>query len=142
MTQNFPIPNPRRHLEPHHPRLNSPPQPSPWQKKVRIPLSHSAKPTSPNTLCAHPPPRPQSLHRICSRTASTANTTARHTSRETQLTPSPSQVPHDRRAPNLHGHDGLLQDADAPACASPAEHAEIRPCWYVVQLDPYLPWEE
>ncbi|KFZ10128.1 hypothetical protein V502_08294 [Pseudogymnoascus sp. VKM F-4520 (FW-2644)] len=39
-----------------------------------------------------------------------------------------SQVPHDRRAPNLHGHDGLLQDADAPACASPAEHAQIRSC--------------
>jgi flagellar biosynthesis component FlhA len=36
-----------------------------------------------------------------------------------------SQVPHDCRAPRVHGSHRLLQDYDPTAYASPTEHAEI-----------------
>lgn len=41
------------------------------------------------------------------------------------------EIPHHRRPPHLHGHDGLLQDVRAPAPASPAEHAQVRSSRYV-----------
>ena len=44
--------------------------------------------------------------------------------------PTHSQVPHHRRAPHLHGHDRLLQDADPPTYASPVVDVEVRSCWY------------
>lgn len=44
-----------------------------------------------------------------------------------------SQVPHHRRAPHLHGHDGLLQDVCAAAHAPAAEHDEVRSSRYVDQ---------
>jgi len=47
--------------------------------------------------------------------------------------PSNSEIPHRRRAPHLHGHDGLLPHVDPSACAPAAEHDEVRSCWYVVK---------
>lgn len=45
----------------------------------------------------------------------------------TRLLPPSSQVPHDRRPPHEHGHDGLLPHDDPAPGVAAAEHAQIRP---------------
>lgn len=52
-----------------------------------------------------------------------------------------NEVPHNRRAPDLHGHDRLLQNFHAPAPASSFEHAEVRSCWYAIpQQSQFTNW--
>jgi hypothetical protein len=41
--------------------------------------------------------------------------------------PSHSQIPHNSRAPPLHGHDGLLPDGGAAARTPTTVDAEVRP---------------
>jgi len=44
------------------------------------------------------------------------------------LTQRNSEIPHDRRAPPQHGHDGLLPNDGAATHLTPSQHVEVRPC--------------
>lgn len=126
MIQNFPIPKSRRHLEASQPTPQFPTTTLTMAKKGTHPPSQLCKTfTYPSSLLRAPSAAPAIPERV-------PNSTDHFNQDErTQLTPTPSQIPHDRRAPHLHGHDGLLQDVHAAARASPAEHAEIRSSRYV-----------